>query len=319
MQTKLHRIFLIVTGIVLVTVLMIGCSMAADDPGTIRLSLTDAPIADAKDVEGVFITISSIEYNLNGAWIEDTGFEGPQEFNLLDLTGGTVAPLTNTVISAGEVTQIRFKLDVQTDGASSRAIPGSYIVIDSRGEADGVIDENDDTYELFVPSGSQTGYKAVGSFTIPSNGEVEITADFDVRKSVVKRGSKDEYILKPTIRLIVNNQAGTIDGSFTAIGSPFTAFTVFAYEDGVYTDSEAPTGTEDPETFVAFENAVSSAAVDITDGTYILPFLAAGTYDLIVVGVGDDGSYTVIDSTTYGDILVEAETTTNRDISLTIL
>jgi len=159
----------------------------------------------------------------------------------------------------------------------------------------------------------------VGSFTIPSNGEVEITADFDVRKSVVKRGSKDEYILKPTIRLIVNNQAGTIDGSFTAIGSPFTAFTVFAYEDGVYTDSEAPTGTEDPETFVAFENAVSSAAVDITDGTYILPFLAAGTYDLIVVGVGDDGSYTVIDSTTYGDILVEAETTTNRDISLTIL
>src|SRR3989339_132287 len=108
MQTKLHRIFLIVTGIVLVTVLMIGCSMAADDPGTIRLSLTDAPIADAKDVEGVFITISSIEYNLNGAWIEDTGFEGPQEFNLLDLTGGTVAPLTNTVISAGEVTQIRF-------------------------------------------------------------------------------------------------------------------------------------------------------------------------------------------------------------------
>ena len=188
MQTKLHRIFLIVTGIVLVTVLMIGCSMAADDPGTIRLSLTDAPIADAKDVEGVFITISSIEYNLNGAWIEDTGFEGPQEFNLLDLTGGTVAPLTNTVISAGEVTQIRFKLDVQTDGASPRATPGSYIVIDSRGEADGVIDENDDTYELFVPSGSQTGYKAVGSFTIPSNGEIEITADFDVRKSVVKSG-----------------------------------------------------------------------------------------------------------------------------------
>lgn len=319
MQTKLHRFFLIATGIVLVTVMLIGCSMAADDPGTIRLSLTDAPIADAKGVEGVFITISSIEYNLNGAWIEDTGFEGPQEFNLLDLTGGTVAPLTNTVISAGEVTQIRFKLDAQEDGASPRSTPGSYIVIDSRGEADGTIDENDDTYELFVPSGSQTGYKAVGSFTIPSNGEVEITADLDVRKSVVKRGSKDEYILKPTTRLIVNNQAGTIDGSFDATGSPYAAFSVFAYEEGVYTDSESLTGTEDPETFVPFENAVSSAAVDITNGSYILPFLTAGIYDLIVVGVGDDGSYTVVDTTTYVDIVVEAETTTTRDISLTIL
>lgn len=319
MKSTLHRIFLAVTGVVMVTVLLIGCSMAAGDPGTIRLSLTDAPIADAKGVEGVFITISSIEYHLNGVWIEDTGFEGPQEFNLLDLTGGTVAPLTNTVISAGDVTQIRFKFDVQEDGASPRATPGSYIVIDSRGEADGTIDENDDTYELFVPSGNQTGYKAVGSFTVPSNGEVEITADFDVRKSVVKRGSKDEYILKPTIRLIVNNQAGTIDGSFSAIGSSDTAFTVFVYEDGVYTDSEAPTGTEDPENFVAFANAVSSAAVDITNGTYILPFLAAGTYDLIIVGVGDDGSYTVVDTTTYIDISVEAETITTRDISLTIL
>lgn len=316
MQNKSHHIFLIVTGIVLVTILMIGCSMAADEPGTVRLSLTDAPIADARGVEGVFITISGIEYNLHDTWIEDTGFEGPLEFNLLDLTGGTVAPLTHTVINSGEVTQIRFMLDAQEDGASPSATPGSYIVIDSRGEADGIIDEYDDTYELFVPSGSQTGYKATGSFTIPSNGEVEITADFDVRKSVVKRGSKDEYILKPTIRLIVNNQAGTIAGNFAASASPFTAFTIFAYEDGEYTESEAPSGTEDPETFIPFENAVTSAAVDTINGTYILPFLAAGTYDLIIVGVGDDGSYTVIDATTYVDILVETETTTTTDIAV---
>ncbi len=318
MQKKLRRTVIVVLGVVLVTALVMGCSLASNDTGTIKLSLTDAPIADSESVEGVFITISSIEYNLNDTWIEDTGFEGPQKFNLLELTGGTVAPLSNTLISAGEVTQIRFMLDAQEDGADQEDNPANYIVFDSRGAADGIIDENDVIYELFVPSGSQTGYKAVGTFTVPSNGVVEITADFDVRKSVVKKGEKDEYLLKPTIRLIVNNQAGTIDGNFIVTGVTYDAYTIFVYADGTYTDSEAPTGTEE-DNFVAFENAISSAAVDTTEGAYILPFLAAGTYDLIIVGVDGDGSYTVLDSTTYSDIVVEAGSTTSLDVDVELI
>ena len=268
MQKKLHRTVIVVLGVVLVTAFLLGCSLTNNDTGTIKLSLTDAPIADAKSVEGVFITIASIEYHLNGAWIEDTGFEGPQKFNLLELTGGTVAPLSNTIINAGEVTQIRFMLDAQEHGATQKANPANYMVIDPSGTANG-IDEEDLIYELFVPSGGQTGYKAVGTFTVPINGEVEITADFDVRKSIVKRGVLDEYLLKPTIRLIVNNQAGTIAGSFSEDAQTYDAYTIFVYADGTYTDSEASAGTEDPETFVPFENAISSAAVDTTEGSYI--------------------------------------------------
>jgi hypothetical protein len=48
----------------------------------------------------------------------------------------------------------------------------------------------------------------------------------------------------------------------------------------------------------------------------MLPFLASGTYDLVIAGVGEDGSYTVIDSTTYTGIVVEAEETTEQDINL---
>ena len=58
------------------------------------------------------------------------------------------------------------------------------------------------TEPLFVPSGGQTGYKAIGHFEVSVNGTVEVTADFDVRKAVVVAGSS--YILKPTIKLIVN-------------------------------------------------------------------------------------------------------------------
>jgi len=316
MQKSLHRFAVVIFGAFLVGVSFLGCSLASDGSGTIKLNLTDAPIADAKHVEGVFITITSVEYNLNGAWIEDPGFTGPQKFNLLELTGGTVEPLSNTAIRSGEVTQIRFMLDAQEKGASQKANPGNYILIDPDGEADG-IDDNDVKYELFVPSGSQTGYKATGNFTIPKNGEVEITADFDVRKSVVKKGTSDEYILKPTIRLVVNNQAGTIAGNFTTNLS-YNAYTIFAYASGSYADSEAPSGTEDPETFIPFENAISSAVVDIASGTYVLPFLAAGTYDLILAGVADDGSYTVIDTTSYSSIAVVSEEDTNQDIEVSL-
>ena len=316
MQKILHRFVTVFLGAFLVTFLFLGCSFASDGSGTIKLNLTDAPIVDAKHVEGVFITITSVEYNLNGAWIEDPGFSGPQKFNLLELTGGIVEPLSNTAIGAGEVTQIRFMLDAQEKGASQKANPGNYILIDRDGEADG-IDDNDVKYELFVPSGSQTGYKATGNFTIPKNGEVEITADFDVRKSVVKKGALDEYILKPTIRLVVNNQAGTIAGNFTTNQS-YNAYTIFVYASGSYADSEAPSGTEDPETFIPFGNAISSAVVDLTTGRYVLPFLSAGMYDLVIVGVADDGSYTVIDSTSYRSVAVVSEEDTNQNVEINL-
>jgi hypothetical protein len=315
MKTLLRRFFFITFGIVLISIVLLGCSFASEETGTLKLSLTDAPIADAAAVEGVYITISSIQYNQNDVWIEDTNFEGPQTFNLLDLTGGTVTPLSNTEITAGEISQIRFMLDVQEDGSTEEENPGSYIVIDSTGTANGTAD-NDVIHELFVPSGEQTGYKATGSFTIPANGEVEITADFDVRKSVVKRGVKDEYILKPTIRLVVNNQAGTIAGSFTEDTSTYSSYIIFAYEDGEYATSEAPDGTED-DTFIPFGHAISSASADLTEGSYTIPFLAAGTYDLIIVGVDEEGVYTVIDETTYSDVAVESELTEVQDITLT--
>jgi hypothetical protein len=62
------------------------------------------------------------------------------------------------------------------------------------------------TEPLFTPSGNTTGYKAIGRFEVTANETVEVTADFDVREAVVVAHSS--YILKPTIKLILNNQEG---------------------------------------------------------------------------------------------------------------
>ncbi len=157
--------------------------------GTLKLYLSDAPM-DAENVTGVYITINEIEYHLDGQWITCEEFEGPKTYDLLELTGGNSTLLGELTLPAGYYTQIRFILNIREKG-SYPANPGCYIEF---------VDNS--TEPLFAPSGGETGYKAIGYFEVPVNGTVEVTADLDVRKAVVVAGSS--YILKPTIKLIVN-------------------------------------------------------------------------------------------------------------------
>jgi len=157
--------------------------------GTLKLYLCDAPL-DAENVTGIYITINEIEYHLDGQWMTCEEFVGPQTYNLLELTGGNVALLGELTLPAGDYTQIRFMLDIPEKG-SHQANPGCYIEF-----------ADNSTEPLFVPSGGETGYKAIGHFEVTANETVEVTADFDVRKAVVVAGSS--YILKPIIKLIVN-------------------------------------------------------------------------------------------------------------------
>jgi len=162
------------------------------ETGTLRLYLCDAPI-DALNVTGVYITIDEIQYHRDGQWITCEEFVGPQTYDLLELTGGNSTLLGELTLPSGNYTQIRFILDIPEMGMGQPpANPGCYIEF-----------AGNSTEPLFVPSGGQTGYKAIGRFEVPVNGTVEVTADYDVRKAVVVAHSF--YILKPTIKLIVND------------------------------------------------------------------------------------------------------------------
>jgi hypothetical protein len=158
--------------------------------GILKLYLSDAPL-DAENVTGVYITINEIQYHLDGQWITCEEFVGNQTYNLLELTGGNSALLGELTLPAGHYTQIRFMLDIPEKGSAPTS-PGCYIEF-----------ADNSTEPLFAPSGGETGYKAIGNFEVSINGTVEVTADFDVHKAVVLAGSS--YILKPTIKLIVND------------------------------------------------------------------------------------------------------------------
>jgi hypothetical protein len=265
--------------------------------GTLALYLSDAPI-DAENVTGVYITINEIQYHMDDQWVTCPEFQAPKTYNLLELADGNSTLLGELVLPGGHYNQIRFILDIPEMGQNP-ANPGCYIEF-----------ADNSTRPLFVPSGNTTGYKAVGEFTVPINGTVEVTADFDVRKAVVL--GESHYILKPTIRLVVNNEAGRISGLITN-NSAYSDIIVFAYEDGTWADTE-----DDEPVYPAsrFPNAVNSGKMcDV--GHYTIPYLAAGTYDLVVAGYnnGDFGEVLGFVS----DVKVESNHTTVQNIDTNVL
>lgn len=291
----------VIAAALVAAVVLAGCGNA--DYGTIELSVTDAPIVDEASVTGVFVTFEGVQYDADGEWVSMTGFDGPQTHNLLELTGGASQLLGQLSLPAGTYEQIRFMVSVadQTTGAPSNA--GSWI---DRNSNDTYEEGTDDP--LFVPSGAQTGYKAVAdeAFSVPIGGSIEVTADFDLRRAVVRLGSTGNYLLKPVIRIVVDGEAGTISGdASTATGHNLV---IYAYADGTFDANEAA----DPADGEArFPNAVGSANVE--SGTYTLAFLPEGEYDLVVAQYdGTTGEYV---SGSAGTVDVENVTVTSGETS----
>lgn len=283
---------------ILPLILFTACEKDKGDTGTLTLSITDAPLF-TDDISAVYITVTEVHYHISGnEWAVFEDFEGPRKFNLLDLTRGDSEMLGSFELEAGTYTQLRFLLDAPEFGSAPIANPGCYLEFG-----------NESTKNLFVPSGSQTGYKAVGAFTVPINGSVEVTADFDVRKSVVTAGVSGMYILKPAIRLIVDDQAGQIAGGVSNIPEG-RDIVIYAYEGGDYDISE--TNEPAPETN-RFPNAVTSDMVD-ESGSYHLAFLAPGQYELVVTAAIDGEFEEVLG--TVKNILVESNKTTNQPINI---
>ena len=287
------RNFVLALVIILGMVATSGLSCGeASGTGTLALYLSDAPI-DAENVTGVYITINEIQYHINDLWTTCEEFEGPKTYNLLELTDGNSTLLGELVLPGGHYNQIRFMLDIP-EMEQNPATPGCYIEF-----------ADNSTQPLFVPSGNTTGYKAVGEFTVPVNGTVELTADFDVRKAVHLAAS--HYILLPTIRLVASSEAGRISGSI-ANNSSYTDIIIFAYADGTWADTE-----DDEPVYPAsrFPNAVNSGKM-CDDGHYTIPLLAAGTYDLAVAGYNGADFGEVLGFVS--DVVVEINHTTHQNI-----
>ncbi len=273
-----------------------ACASSGTDDAAVSFSLTDAP--DTSGLTNVFVTVSELKVNEaadaadgpDGSW-KSVALDPAREFDLLTLTNGVRENIGELTVPGGtQINQIRLVV------ASAR-----------------VSDDNDATSTpLSVPSDS---VKLVNSFQVPLSGTLGITLDFDVRKSVVKTG-EGSYILKPAIRVVLDNEAGWITGT-TNPG----AF-VYLYEDGVYVEGAQPTAAVDSDADGIFDvpafpdactSTVACAAEEDSPGTFKLAFLDPGTYD-IVVQLADGSAHQFFDL----DLVVSADAhTAAGDVSIT--
>jgi hypothetical protein len=134
-----------------------------------------------------------------------------------------------------------------------RFFPSSATVTDSTG-----------THTVEIPSALQTGVKVNVDYDISGDQVTTILLDFNVSKSLRKRGTGD-YFLQPVIPAVVKVLSGTVTGSVTSAGSPVAGATVTA----TYTAGSAyPLNTE------------VNSSTTIADGTFKLWALLPGTYTI---------------------------------------
>ena len=277
-----HKLIGIVLSLTLITFIS-GCGGGggtSTSTGTLSLSMTDAPPKLGEDVTEVNIAVIGIEYNHDGNWTSADDFE-PQTFNLLDLQNGKSLHLGDMILPAGRYSEIRFKLAAPTKESEVKSNPDCNITF-----ADGTSEP------LFVPSGGQSGYKGKGAFDITANAKIEVTADFDVHKSIVVTGNR-KYLLKPVIRLVVTELSGMINGTVVDVADYNTttdSLVVYTYISGEYDVSE-----EDEIDGINFPNAVSSSDVNMSDGNFTLSFLGEGNYSLITAQYLGDTFAAVVD------------------------
>ncbi|HET8848409.1 MAG TPA: DUF4382 domain-containing protein, partial [Marinobacter sp.] len=179
-----------------------GGGSSTGTTGNVSVGLTDAPTLDLSSVNIAFTAIRLKP--AEGEWIEFP-LDNPGMLNLLDLQGGVAEPLiTDEEVPAGPYTEIRLLIDNDS----------SFVTRESTGDA---------TYTLAVPSGEQSGLKLKGDFEITADATTSYTIDFDVRKSILdpQGPALGDYMLKPVLRLVRNDNVGTIEGTvdYAAINS----------------------------------------------------------------------------------------------------
>lgn len=254
--------------------MLVSCNPAAD--AEISFALTDAPV-DSSTISAVTITVSEVSVNesadgnisdTHGSWI-DLPLSPPVVVDLLDLQNGVAEALGTLPIAGGtQINQIRLTVD-------------SVVVTDNGTEITATIP-------------SATGLKIVNSFQVPLSGNVSVTIDFDVRKSLVKNAGG--YMLKLAIRAVVDNEAGKITGTAPA-GS-----IIYAYAGDSWNQTTETTANADGLKFTgAYSSALTADA-----GTFTLAFMDAGVYTLVAVAVADDSILYV----STAQITVEADKTT---------
>jgi hypothetical protein len=152
-------------------------------------------------------------------------------------------------------------------------------VMAEKGVVDSFIELDDlSIYSLYVPSGDETGLKVNRNFDLLAGGEADFTVDFDLRKSVHNPEGYEDYILRPTLRIIDNTEAGSIAGVVNAALINSTGGNAVYVYNGSVSSPDDMGGDPAP---------VNTGVVNSTTGQYRVGFLEEGQYTAAFTNAAD--------------------------------
>ena len=201
--------------------------------GTLSLNMVD----NASDYNAVYITLKDVQIhakknvgNNNNSWTSVVAPTLPKTIDLLELVNDVRFYIGAANLSAGGYTQMRLIIDADdSDG-------GINILSEQHPYANYVIDSNNNYHELKIPSGDKTGFKIVHGFTIYDKTTTELNLDFDVCRSIIEKGDKDPWILKPVVKVFDDHEKAIIRGKVTdndtKLGIPRVLVSVQNYDAG---------------------------------------------------------------------------------------
>jgi hypothetical protein len=287
------NIFLVV--LIAFSVLFISCSDnndANNEYGRLSIQLTDAPfphdlVAEANVTIFKVDARYKVDLQLDTQAIDSTEtivdtdqgkpfvvlMENEVQVNLLELTNGVTKTLVDTDVPVGTYDLIRVY------------VKGINVVL-----------TNGLSYDLKVPSGSQSGIKIFIKPGLAVNGGLtsDLLLDFDVSKSFVAKGSGQNitgFNFKPVIKASNMSTAGTLKGAITEI------------------KEETSVGLEGAQVAVFIADTLNTTTFSDVDGGYMIMGLDAGSYTVEVEKEG----YTM---QTAEDIQINATNKTVLDFEL---
>ena len=254
-----------------------GASSSTEIPaptkGKLSVAITDAPIDEAALVNVQFTGIE-IKPASGSSIVVDLDEMNIDLLSLQD--GGSTLMLNDLEVPSGTYNWIRLAVNAEQD------------TLDSFLQTN--LDDDSSKTSLWVPGGNQTGLKLNSSFVVTAGGAINLTIDFDLRKSIanpIGLGQTDNLILKPSLRMVDDSKVGEISGAVDVAlinGEGCTdssAVYVFAgdvEEDDIDINEDGTSlGGEDPVTTANVTAETDSTTAEVTYH-YTAAFLEAGTY-----------------------------------------
>jgi len=260
--------------LILLSLLITACSgsdgNSGPGKGELSLSITDAPVRHADAVVVYFesaIINSSEDGRVEVDVVDPDTMTPGRSVDLLQLTGDRTIELLSETFTEGSINWIRLMVDFDPQK--------TYIEIDGT------------RYPLRCVSCEKNGLRLVSSFEILPDMTNAYTLDFDLQKSITDPQSGIDYILRPTIRVVRSEVAGSIRGTVDATlisdlgGAEGCSVYVYDGNDAVTDDIYMPDGMPVPDTH---NNPVMAATVALNPMNelyeYHAAFLPAGNYTI---------------------------------------